>query len=79
MLVVKITKVSVYSQNFWTNKIIDTLIELYQIKIGERLFLGYKVMTIFITHGYTFITFRRFLVPNEYMETQLILFEGNHC
>ena len=39
----------------------------------------YKVMTIFTTQDFHFTTFRRLLVAKEYMETQLILFEGYHC
>ena len=33
-------------------------------------------MTIFVTHSRCFTTFRRLPVAKEYMETQLILFEG---
>ena len=36
-------------------------------------------MTIFTTHNCRFVTLRRLLVAKEYMETQLILFEGYRC
>ena len=39
----------------------------------------YKVMTIFTTHHCCFTTFRRLLVAKEYVEAQLILFEGYCC
>ena len=36
-------------------------------------------MTSFTTHDCRFTTFRILLVAKEYMETQLIFFEGYHC
>ena len=36
-------------------------------------------MTGFTTHDCLFTTFRRLLVAKQYMETQLIFFEGYDC
>ena len=38
-----------------------------------------QVITIFVTHNCHFTAFRRLLVAKEYMEIQLMLFEGYSC
>ena len=42
-------------------------------------FVALLQFTIFVTHDCRFTAFRRVLVANKYMETQLILFEGYRC
>ena len=66
----------VYEQttnNIGTSIELPTEVKLYK---DQNKRLGCKVMTIFTTHDCHFISFRKILIAKEYMETQLILFEG---
>ena len=65
------------SMNISTLKVLPANFKSYKDQNKNRLLLKplcLKVMTIFVTHGRHFTTFRRCLVAKEFTETQLILF-----